>query len=262
MREPKQLFQDLIKEPKEHIEGDYVWITDDWSPGYFHWMADSLPRLIAGKEELKGKTLLLPAILKDKEFVTASLKCLGVTNIEFVSPHVKTHVSRLTVIPHVSVSGQHNKAILQELRSRLRGVFSADADKSVSERLYVSRSKADRRRVINEAELIPVLKKYGFEVVHFEDLSWEEQAKKCVNAKYLIGPHGAGLVNMIFLERESIIFELFSGTSHNECFSFMARKLYLNYTFCTGYSSSRRGVKDDFMINPTVLEERIVHLLS
>jgi len=259
IRQPKRFFQDFTKEAGVRMEGDYVWITDNWSHGYYHWIADVLPRLIAGEKELEERTLLLPSHLKDKEFVTASLECLGVTEVAFVSPDGKTHVTDLTVIPHVAASGQHDKAILQELRRRLRSAFLVDVNNSLSEKLYISRSKAARRRVINESELIPVLQESGFEVVHFEGLSWEEQARKCANAKYLIGLHGAGLVNMIFIPAGSHVLELISKNYQNRCYERMASELDIEHDYheCESEKSIFSENNRDVIVNPKSIEINI-----
>src|SRR5258705_8314074 len=42
------------------IEGDVLWVVDDWSNGYFHWLTDALTRLYVMRDRLNDYALLLP----------------------------------------------------------------------------------------------------------------------------------------------------------------------------------------------------------
>ena len=51
---------------------------------------------------------------------------------------------------------------------------------------------------------------WGFKVINFENLSFEEQREIAAEASILAGVHGAGLTNMLFMEKGSKILELTS----------------------------------------------------
>jgi hypothetical protein len=61
------------------------------------------------------------------------------------------------------------------------------------------------RRVNNEDQLAPMLKSFGIEIVHAETLPIAEQAALFRNAQMIVSPHGAGLSNMLFSRRASIV---------------------------------------------------------
>jgi len=42
------------------VEPDVLWIVDDWSSGYFHWLTDVLARLYVMRDRLDDFVLLLP----------------------------------------------------------------------------------------------------------------------------------------------------------------------------------------------------------
>jgi len=69
---------------RRKLAGRFAWITDDWSYGYFHWIADALPRLLVIKELLGELTLLLPRRYEGLEFVQSSLRLFGARRIEYV----------------------------------------------------------------------------------------------------------------------------------------------------------------------------------
>ncbi|MGL6283693.1 MAG: glycosyltransferase family 61 protein, partial [Microcoleaceae cyanobacterium] len=78
------------------------------------------------------------------------------------------------------------------------------------ERIYISRSQASRRRILNETEILEDLNNLGFVSVFLESMSVEEQAICMAGARVIIAPHGAGLTNLVFCRPGTKIIELFS----------------------------------------------------
>lgn len=66
------------------------------------------------------------------------------------------------------------------------------------ENIYISRKNDKSRRVINELELVNILIKHNFKVLHLEDYTLEQQVRIFSNAKNVIGPSGTGLSKIIF----------------------------------------------------------------
>ena len=62
--------------------------------------------------------------------------------------------------------------------------------------------------MLNEEQIIPLLEERGFKVILMEDLSFEEQVHICAGSTILIGPHGAGLTNLLYCNADSIIGEI------------------------------------------------------
>ncbi len=71
-------------------------------------------------------------------------------------------------------------------------------DKVFPTKIYISRSRVNTRRVLNEEEVIQYLKKFGFECVHNEDLTFDEQIALFQNVTHIISCHGSQLTNIIF----------------------------------------------------------------
>lgn len=77
-----------------------------------------------------------------------------------------------------------------------------------SKRIYISRSKVNTRRVLNEDEVVVFLKKFGFECIHNEDLSIDEQIYLFQNATDIISCHGSQLTNIIFCKPGTKVCEI------------------------------------------------------
>ena len=102
-------------------------------------------------------------------------------------------------------------------------------------RVYISRSKGVRK-ILNEAPLIEMLNKYNFKILHLEDLSVMEQIKFFNHASIIIAPHGAGLVNMSFSKKGTIILELYSQCYHDQSFRLHSNLLGHDYNYLIGCS--------------------------
>jgi capsular polysaccharide biosynthesis protein len=223
---------------KAHLQNFYrersrleraVWVTDDWSPGYFHWLSDALPKIIIAESEIEEFGLLLPAGLQDLSFVTESLSMLDVKNVTYVPRGGTVTVDELYYPVHTYISGEFNESIMREIRRRIRSAVSPRSDAS---RIYVSRRKANKRRVVNETDLIGTLNRFGFAIVQTEDLSFRQQVELFSGCEYLVSIHGAGLMNMLFMPPGGQVLEFRKRDIHvPNCFFGLASGLQLRYHY-------------------------------
>jgi capsular polysaccharide biosynthesis protein len=100
---------------------------------------------------------------------------------------------------------------------RLREPVDLDDGPGVGRRLYVSRAGQPARRVVNEDALQPTFSDYDFELVHPEAWSLSEQVAAFSRADAVCGPHGAGLINLVYAGTDVRVLELF-GRRTNPCF--------------------------------------------
>lgn len=105
----------------------------------------------------------------------------------------------------------YNKLALEWTRNLMISDFVKPNHESREngKRIYISRGKASRRRLINENKVLEKLCKEGFKSYFLEDMSIEQQVKLFSEAEAVVAPHGAGLVNIIFCRRAIRILELF-----------------------------------------------------
>lgn len=120
---------------------------------------------------------------------------------------------------------QHLPYWFKEVHKDLRHQFKS------STRIYISREKADRRKVINESEVINLINNYGFTAYHLEELSIIEQIYLFNKAECIISPHGAGLVNMVYCSKPFKVLELYPLNYHDSSFRILAQILDCTYDF-------------------------------
>ena len=106
-----------------------------------------------------------------------------------------------------------------------------DGGKEADKLIYISRNRSARRRIINEEALLPLLNAYGFETCYLEEMSLREQAECFANARMVVAPHGAGLVNLVWSRAGTVVLELYPEFYHDPSFRLLAASLNLDYQY-------------------------------
>jgi hypothetical protein len=129
--------------------------------------------------------------------------------------------------------------------------------KTTANRTYISR--AGRRRILNEDELIAVLKKFDFTIIEDKSYSITEQISIYHNASFIIGPHGASFANIIWCDPGTHLFELFSPNYVPGFFVHLATIMDMRYTaHCEGAPNPDinyiQGISEDIYISVAKIE--------
>ena len=122
--------------------------------------------------------------------------------------------------------------------ARLRRRFCSPAPARPERRLYVAR--AHRRRVRNEAAAREVLRHFGFEVVEDRPRTVEEQVRLFQEASVVVGPHGAGLTNIIWCEPGAQVLEMFHHRFAPPYFCYLSALLGHSYQYIVDGPPPRR----------------------
>ena len=109
-------------------------------------------------------------------------------------------------------------------------------------RLFITRSDAHRRRILNEDAVVTLLASAGFEVFDASRHSFIEQLTAFYDASVVVAPHGAGLANTMF-SRDLLLVELFPQPYVHPHFYLLGANLGIKYKYVLG---TRRGRHDDF----------------
>ncbi|MES2132773.1 MAG: glycosyltransferase family 61 protein [Bacteroidota bacterium] len=205
---------------------------DYWSLGYFHWMCDFLPRLIAAEKYLNDYTLVLPNN-HAHSFVEDSLKVFGVKNVLRFSDKEYVTCSDALIPDYVSNSGDNNPFVMTKLRQKFIDFYTPRVDHiNYAKHIYVSRARAKGRYIENETEVIKMLESLGYKTIYFEEYSLKEQISIAFNCKNLIGLHGANLTNLIFMNPNANILELRKENDRRNNYYFsLASSFHLNYFY-------------------------------
>lgn len=222
-----------------------LWIIDSWSEVYYHWIFDVLQKSTLLKKE-KGVKILIPQSFLQHEYIKESIRILKL-EIEIIKPNSIIKVEKLLTLPTVIYSGMFINEKIIEIRNNILSNINQKRD---TERIYISRKNAVRRKVINEKQVIEVLKTHNFKVYYLEELSWQTQLSIFKNSNTIISIHGSGLSNMLFLKNKSNIVEFrHPNSASNNPFYALSSTLKFNYFYILGVPSSDNSHESDLFID-------------
>lgn len=235
-----------------------VWITDTWSGNYFHWLTDAIPRLSLAKAHDPDLHLILPASYRSVPFVAQSLLPFDLSSTVFIPENKSALIGELAFPAYTAATGNYNEQIIRSVGERYRYAFGTTA--KPHRRIYISRSKAPVRKVLNEDEIMPVLIKHGFEILLGENLTFAEQVRLMSECTMLAGPHGAGFVNMLFMQPGSSILEIHPrDTKTNNCYFTLSSALSHRYYYMLANTASMdvESHHDNMVVNPDELDKNL-----
>lgn len=103
------------------------------------------------------------------------------------------------------------------------------------ENIYISRSDANIRRLVNEDEIVAELRRKNYKTIRMSDLSVQDQISIIVNAKKIVAPHGMGLSYLPFNPgKHTELTELFHPTIGSDAYALIAKSICANYRFFIG----------------------------
>lgn len=243
------------KTKKLPIDTPYLIVHNAYQ-GYYHWLLESLPRLLEARQALSEFTLLLPATCT-ADFYADTLQLLSVSQVTYLEPRIRYTVPNLVLAYSQITMGSYEAATLRYLRETLINALPVASVSAVRRKLYISRKKASRRRILNELEVVEALAIQGFESVCLEDYTFAEQVAICATAETIIGIHGAGLANMIFQPAGARIVELRKyDNGENIFFSALAHTLGLAYQllYCKAQDESYLVQDADLYVDINALD--------
>lgn len=223
-------------------------ITDASSRGFFHWFGDTLQKLEAlvnSKIDLSSYTIIIPSEVLNS-YSRFTLKKYNF-NYRIIKNSDLVFIKDVIFIPLIAQSGNFRPHLAKKISER----FRLKVDNKNFNRIYVSRSKAEKRKLINENILYSLLKKNNFSILFAEDLDFAEQLNIFSNCEILISIHGAALTNMLWMSRKSKVMEIrLKDDSLNNCYYTLASDLGHSYYYCLAEPTNSRSTQmTDFRVD-------------
>ena len=130
-------------------------------------------------------------------------------------------------------------------------------------RLFITRSTKRQRFIENNDEIAAVCQGMGFDVIDFDEMSLPQQIQAMSQARYVIGIHGAGLVNMLFRGKKSMsVLEIYPPSTYFPFhYVLMANQLNYQYDGLIGLPGKHR-FSGSFYVDPTELQQRLKEMLK
>ncbi|MBW4660919.1 MAG: DUF563 domain-containing protein [Drouetiella hepatica Uher 2000/2452] len=220
--------------PVQKISGTVAVLSGLANDLYFHWMLDVLPRWALLQRSGIDLDEIDGFVVSDRlSFQAETLAILGIPAKKIVTgQHIQA--DRL-VVPSYPGSPAWMPPWVCPWLQRLLSINAGHRPSSQTRsRLYISRSQATHRRLINESEVMNLLEPLGFQSVTLESLSVRAQAELLANAEVVISPHGGGLTNLVFCQSGTQVIELFAPHYVYPCYWFISNLGGLRYAYLVG----------------------------
>lgn len=187
---PPQLFR-----PPQEVKGE-VFVVDCYhTETYGHYLLEALPRLMLLNQAPAG--IEIATSIPRSPTIETLFTGLGVDPAR-VRHYREPLFCRRAYLPDRLV--RLNRSIhplAREAFSRLRQVGTGSGTRP-PERVFISRSRIRRRRLVNEVEIEAIFERYGFRIVHPELLPIEEQIALFGGAGMIAGLGGSAMHNTVF----------------------------------------------------------------
>jgi capsular polysaccharide biosynthesis protein len=198
---------------------------------YWHWFFDLLPRILL-LERLPGGLEGIDWFIVNElnyAYQAETLDLLGVPQDKILQSRHDLHIKADRLLVPSVFKEVPARWACQLLRERFAKELDRGKEAKRPRRIYISRSDAKMRRVLNEDALMAHLGAYGFERYTLDGKSVREQYELFASAETVIAPHGAGLTNILFCRIGTPVLELFPPTTVNPCYWTLAANLDLPY---------------------------------
>jgi hypothetical protein len=257
-----RIYRSLRLPTPQFLSGSYYTIATPFSSGYYHWIVEVLPRLFA-HESVADEDPKLIVNSPLNHWQRESLELLGFRDQDLMELGTDyLQVEKLYFPAYIGI----NPYCLDWLRERL---FATVAPQVTPKRVYISRRRASRRRLLNETEIESVLREHGFIIAEAERLSFAQQVELFAQAQVIVSIHGAGLTNIVFAPPGCKVMEIVDPYHVGVMYYLLAETLQHRYWSCMGQSvaddSLRHGGAhghDDLTVSVDLFKKDLFRMLE
>lgn len=231
---------------------------------YSHWLNEVLGRLAL--LELYGIEYDWLYVPCQTPFMKETLQLWGVDFRKIIETKYPLHYIQADelIVPSLVINTnigfkQHvglysHPYTLRYVRNKLlTGAKQTHKHKEFNKKVFISRKDAPWRKMTNEDEVFELLEQHGFVRYELSTMSVADQILLFNQAKIVVGEHGTGLVNCIFCQPQTKIFEIFH-TLIDSSFWYISQVFNLNY-----YPIKTTEFNSDYMTNwPSYINEYMI----
>ncbi len=223
---------------------------------YYHWLTEVLPRIYLLKHGDIWQKIDRFFIDEPSQKIAITLDILGIP----LSQRIYARFDRTLASPLV-IAPQFLRSQPRWRVDFLRTTFLPyrDVHSSKVSKIYISRSQASRRRILNEAEVLDYLKLRGYVPFCLEDFSFLEQVSLFSQAQIIIGLHGAGLTNVAWCPAGARLLEIFPSESIPSYYWVLASQAGVNYYYFLSLNHPPLP-QDDTVIDLKQFRQAVEHL--
>lgn len=255
-----------------HVD-EAISLLGNFSWNYYHFLYEIIQKfyLLEASGLPKNLPLLVDSIVKEvpqfREILTFFLKR---RDFIYVDSLVACKLKRLyypSFVNHIPPDFWNIKELKAEdvyfnreglmfLRDKCLS-YASDIENRYPHKFFISR-KVSKNRQYNEEELIEIAQRYGYAVVHPEEMTAKEQFSMFSKADSIIAASGAALTNIICCKAGCKILVLTAVDWNLTIFSNIAGHVDAKMRYLCGTTNNPNDISTGFTINPNEFEKAII----
>ena len=244
-----QKFFDNFKDNKNSLKNfNQLYILgSNAGNNYYSNLLQFLPRIFFNKKKKIKLAIHRNSSNKYRKFIDSILKSL---NIEF------TFVFLDDDFYHFTDSYFPQFFNMNDSIKILKKFINPKTNIEISKKIYVTREDSNYRKIINEGDVVTLLRKSGFRVINPQLYEIDEQIEIFSNAEKIIAPHGSNLANIIFCKPGTEIFEITPSFKYNEK---VLEDRYSNLSLINGLKHNKIVSDTVEVENHSILTKKYIH---
>ena len=261
LSKPDYKIKSLKKRSLEEYS-ELVSLRDTGEENYYHFYNDVLAKLFFLEEKISLSPtvpLLVSKRLYDKPFFQYFLGHPYLRDRHWVVQDNQYIRSQRTYFCKPLTHTPQYYARILELVRPTDLVVGANNER----RLFITRSPERLRFIENNSEIASICRDYSFEVIDFDKITLSQQIHILSQARYVVGIHGAGLVNMLFRGGHPLgVLEIYPPSTYFPFhYILLANQLGYQYDGLIGLPGSQQ-FSGGFYVEPAELRQRLMTLLK
>ncbi len=196
-----QSFYSSFKKDKENFKSfnKIFLLGSSAADNYYSNLLQFLPRLFFINEKKIKIGIHRNSSLKLRKFIE---RIFNIQNVEFVFVYLDDNFYSFKNSKFPQFFNIKDSSVI--LRKFLKFNNNVIKDKKI----YITRENSSYRSIVNESDIIPMLRSNGFKIINPNLYEIDEQIEIFSGADEIIGPHGSNLANIVFCKPGTKIYEI------------------------------------------------------
>lgn len=222
----------MCPDPRDRVTEAVLLHSEIWGGGYYHMMHEKVIMVSVARDIIVKNPGVMVLVEKIYPTMVEAFSLVDISVSSIREYNGALFVEKLHV-PYLGVCGMQAGEMQRRFRQWVHDIHPPQTNKYTGKVVLIDRAENGCRRCLdNTGEIINTLRPEfsSVERVVLGRMPVHEQMRLFQEADVVIGPHGAGLTNIVFMRENTCVIEIHNERNYlNNAYSDMAVNLDLHY---------------------------------